>query len=633
MTSAWRRIPYDERPDFSRPILDVPVEAANRIFKRLARLYGEKIAWVNMPEVVRLLRVHHAHKPPELIEFQKNTDIAERFTERDMALITYGDLIHSENQSPLAALAKFLELLGRRGPVFNTLHILPFFPSTSDRGFSITDYRSVNPTLGSWRDIDQLGKTFKLMFDGVFNHASSQSEAFQQMLCGHPDFWDFAITFQSEDDLTADQRAVLRRPRTSDVLTKYYSIDGPVWVWTTFSPDQIDLNFRNPKVLLAIIDTLLHYVRRGANLIRIDAATYMWHEPGTPSASLDQTHEIIKIFREILDIAAPRVVLVTETNVPHTENVSYFGDGYDEAQVVYNFALPPLVLHAFYRGDSTWLSTWATGLNYPTPATTYLNILDTHDGIGLQGASEILPKEEITFLAETAQLNGALISYRSANGGVEPYEINTTWYSALNPPNSAEDRELQVKRFTASRAIALAIRGVPGIYLHGLVGSRNAVEAALETGVKRDINRATLEESELRAQAREPNSRLSLINRFLGRLLDLRISRRAFHPNGAQKILALDPRVFAVLRSSPEGTEHVLAVTNVTAERFPLGVPMEELGVVDRFWYGMFSGRGWSVKDGALQLELLPYDVLWLSPLCELGIDKVESPAREKIRP
>jgi glycosidase len=616
---SWRRIPYLERPDFSRPILDVPVEAANRIFKLLARLYGEKVAWINMPEVVRLLRVHHAHKTPELIEQQRFFDIAERFTERDMILITYGDLIHAENASPLVALANFLQALRRRVPVFNTLHILPFFPYSSDRGFSIIDYRQVNPELGSWRDIENIGKSYKLMFDGVFNHASSQSEAFQQMLCGNPDYWDFAIVFHSEDELTPQQRAILRRPRTSDVLTKFYSIDGPIWVWTTFSPDQIDLNFRNPKVLLTVIDTLLHYVRRGADLVRIDAATYMWHQPGTSSASLEETHQLIKIFREVLDIAAPEVALVTETNVPHAENVSYFGNGRDEAQMVYNFALPPLVLHAFYRGDASWLSRWAAALEYPTTSTTFLNILDTHDGIGLLGASEILPKEEIDYLVERAQDHGALISYRTANGGVEPYEINTTWFSALNPAATGEDRELQVRRFTASRAIALALRGVPGIYLHGLIGSRNALDAALSSGVKRDINRATLSDTELRAQIRDPNSRLSLINRSLGRLLELRVQRKAFHPNGDQKVLLLDRRAFVVLRSAPDQSEHVLAIVNVSPEPFTLEVPASAIGE-QRHWYGMFTGRGFEVRNGILKLDLLPYDIRWLSPLCELGV-------------
>lgn len=619
MAQPWRRIPYRERPDFSQPILDVPVEAANRIFKRLARIYGEKVAWVNMPEMVRLLRVHHAHKTPELIEQQKFVDVAERFTERDMILITYGDLIRSEKVSPLVALANFLEALRRRIPVFNTLHILPFFPYSSDRGFSIIDYRQVNPELGSWRDIENIGKSYKLMFDGVFNHASAQSEAFQQMLCGNPDYWDYAIVFHSEDDLTPQQRAILRRPRTSDVLTKFYSIDGPIWVWTTFSPDQIDLNFRNPKVLLTVIDTLLHYVRRGADLVRIDAATYMWHQPGTSSASLEETHELIKIFREVLDIAAPEVALVTETNVPHAENVSYFGDGHDEAQMVYNFALPPLVLHAFYRADATWLSKWAANLVYPTTSTTYLNMLDTHDGIGLLGASEILPKEEIDYIVERAQDHGALISYRTANGGVEPYEINTTWYSALNPAASSEDRELQVKRFTASRAIALALRGVPGIYLHGLIGSRNNLDAALASGVKRDINRATLDEAELRAQIRDPNSRLSLINRYLGRLLELRVQRKAFHPNGPQTVLFLDRRAFVLKRSSPDDSEHVVVIVNVSADSFPLEIPAAELHG-QRQWYGMFTGRGFEVKDGVLRIELQPYDIRWLAPLCELGV-------------
>lgn len=347
--TASRRFAYAEEPDFTRPPLNVPAPTGQRMFERLRFLYGEETARQTMPELVRLLRVHHAYKSEELIEAEKSFDPAQRFSELDMILITYGDMVRAKGRSPLAALAGFLEALRRRAPVFNTLHILPFFPYSSDRGFSITDFRDVDPTIGSWRDIGAIGKSFRLMFDGVFNHASSKSTAFREMLCGNPDYRDYAVTFQSRDELRPEQRNILRRPRTSDILTEFQAITGPVWVWTTFSPDQIDLNYRNPKVLSSVIDTLLLYVRKGADIVRLDAVTYLWDEPGTPGANLAQTHEIIKLFRDVLDVAAPHTALVTETNVPHLENVSYFGDGRDEAQMVYNFALPPLVLHAFYR--------------------------------------------------------------------------------------------------------------------------------------------------------------------------------------------------------------------------------------------------------------------------------------------
>ena len=614
-----RRANYREAPDFTRPLLDIPAEANQRIFDRLSFLYGADVAHDVIPELIRLLRVHHAHKKDQMIEVDNALDAGERFSERDLILITYGDMVRAKGSTALAALGDFMRVLSRRTPVFNTLHILPFFPYSSDRGFSVTDFRSVDPNIGTWGDIAELGRSFRLMFDGVVNHACSKSPAFQEMLSGNPEYQDFAFTFESRDDLTPEHRNLLRRPRTSDILTQFQSIRGPIWAWTTFSPDQIDLNYRNPKVLLHVVDTLLLYVRKGADLVRLDAVTYLWDEPGTPCANLEQTHEIIRLFRDVLDVAAPHVTLITETNVPHGENITYFGDGTNEAQMVYNFALPPLVLHAFYRQDASYLSAWARTLEYPSATTTYLNILDTHDGIGLPGAANILPAEELGYLIQTARQHGAFISYRSVEGGGKaPYEINSTWYSALNFDNSGEERSFQVKRFVASRSIALALRGVPAIYLHSLVGSRNDVQRALASKVKRDVNRAVLDESLLLKNLAEPGSKLNLLNDQFGRLLTTRVSRRAFHPNAAQKVVSTLPGVFSLLRISQQGDERVLAITNVMAETCRLVVPLAELGVDEPNWYDLVAGRGWMAVDRKLTIELQPYDVLWLMPFSDL---------------
>jgi sucrose phosphorylase len=615
---SWKRIAYAEEPDFSKPLLEVPAEKGRRIFERLQALYGSDAAHEVMPEIIRLIRVQHAHKPKELIEAEASFEPENRFTERDLVLITYGDMVRSERHSPLAALARFLDGLRRHSPVFNTLHILPFFPYSSDRGFSITDHRTVNPKLGSWKDIEEIGNSFRMMFDAVFNHASSKSLAFLEMLSGNPLYKDFAITFGSKDELSLEHRKILRRPRTSDILTTFDSINGPLWAWTTFSPDQIDLNYRNPRVLLNVIDTLLFYVRKGANLVRLDAVTYLWVEMGTTGANLEQTHQVIKLFRDVLDVAAPSVSLVTETNVPHLENVAYFGDGRDEAQMVYNFSLPPLVLHSFYRGDAARLSQWAANLQYPAAGATYLNILDTHDGIGLPGAIGALPQPDIDYLVERARQQGAFISNKATGEGEVPYEINCTWYSALNVDNGGEQRAFQVKRFAASRSIALALRGVPGIYFHGLIGSRNDVRLALETRIKRDVNRAMVDENYLERHLNEPDSKLHHIKDQLGRMLEVRTAHPAFHPNGPQQVLFLSPQLFAALRRSPEAGSHVLALTNVTDRPCQVELSLDENGVPAAHWYDLLHGRGWIASKGKLPVSLQPYDVFWLSPFREL---------------
>jgi glucosylglycerate phosphorylase len=614
----WWRLDYLEEPDFSRPPDALSDGERERLRSRLRRLYGGEIAERTLPELERLVRVHRAHKTEALREAEREFDRRERFSEKDLMLITYGDMVRARGRTGLAALGELLSALRQGESPISILHVLPFFPYTSDRGFSVVDFHAVDPQLGSWQDVRRLGESYRLMFDGVLNHASAHSAPFQQMLRGNPGFAEYAVGFRSQDELRPEDRRILRRPRTSDVLSRFDAIDGPLWVWTTFSRDQIDLNYRNPHVLLGAVETLLFYVQRGADLVRLDAVTYMWKERGTPSASLEETHAIVKLFREVLDVAAPMVALVTESNVPHAENVSYFGDGTDEAQLVYNFALPPLVLHAFYRGDATRLSEWADALDHPPDGATFLNMLDTHDGVGLPGAEGLLPPGEIAFLVETARRHGAFVSSRSVDGGEVPYEINTTWYSALNLENTGEPRALQVQRFVASRSIALALRGVPAVYLHSLVGTRNHVALALETKVKRDVNRATLDLELLQRNLADPRSKLHLLAEAWRPLLRARVSTRAFHPRGAQRVLRLSPAVLSLLRTSPAGNERVVCLTNVSAQVRDVEVPTAELGVAAEAWYDLLGGRGWLASGGRLRVALGPYEVVWLTPSEEL---------------
>jgi sucrose phosphorylase len=606
------RISYDPEPDFTRPPLEIPGGVRDRILKRLTFLYDGKTAQAWYPELERILKVHHAHKPSEMSDLEKNYDSTERFTQKDMVLITYGDLIEGEQHNPLASLAYFVERPQLRG-IFNTIHILPFFPYSSDRGFSVTNFRKVDPKLGSWKEIAEIGKRYHLMFDGVLNHISARSRAFREFLNGNPYFRDMVVHYDSPDALTPEQIQLIRRPRTSDLLTKFESIDGPIWVWTTFSPDQVDLNYQNPLVLMQIMDILLLYIRNGADVMRLDAVTYLWEEPGTTGASLEQTHEILKLIRDVVDLVAPGVALLTETNVPHEENISYFGDGTDEAHMVYNFALPPLVLHTFYSKDVTALSNWARDLEYPTSKTTYLNILDTHDGVGVMGVRDILTEDQIQELIRKAVDNNALISYRSSREGSEkPYEINTTWWGALNNPDSGEDLQVQIRRFVASRCIPFLIKGVPAIYFVGLGAVPNDPSVAETTDSKRDINRHPLSESQINEDLTDPASPLSLIRESLGHIALIRIKERAFHPGGEHRILSISPQVFTVLRTSPEADERILCLINVSDEPQNIDIPESDLEERTTGWMDLVGGKGYGNEEDFLSMELEPYQVMFL---------------------
>jgi glucosylglycerate phosphorylase len=476
----------------------------------------------------------------------------ERLSEREAVLITYADTIRAPDEAPLATLRRFLRT--HVGDAVRTVHLLPFYPSTSDDGFSVADYLAVDPAVGTWDDVAALGRDYALMFDAVINHASSSHRAFTGFLAGEAAYRDYFVTA----DPSADTSAVVR-PRTSPLLTPFASPRGTVHVWTTFSADQVDLEYANPRVLLDMVAVLLTYVERGARIIRLDAVTYLWKELGTPCVHHPKTHGVLRLLRTVVDAVAPEVVLLTETNVPHHENVSYFGDGHDEAAMVYNFALPPLVLHAFLTGDASTLSNWAATLSTPSDETTFFNFLASHDGIGLRPVEDLLPAAEVGALVAAVEARGGLVSYRSAAGGRRPYELNVALFDALA---GGADDERAVDRFVCAHAIMFALAGVPAVYVHSLLGSRNDHDNVRRLGHNRAINRSKLEFGTLVADLADPKS---LRARVLGRLSALLHARRAepaFHPQAAQRVLDLGPGVFALLRE--RGERRVLAIHDVS---------------------------------------------------------------------
>jgi len=354
-------------------------------------------------------------------------------------------------------------------------------------------------------------------------------------------------------------------------------------------------------------------VRRGADLVRLDAVTYIWHELGTRCAHLVQTHEVVKLVRDVLDAAAPHVGLVTETNVPHADNVTYFGDGADEAQMVYNFALPPLVLHAFVTGSAEALSAWAAGLVPPSETTAFFNFLDSHDGIGVMGARGILPEEEVARLCERVRSVGGLVSMRTSEGGAEtPYELNVTWWSALNDAEADEPLERKVDRFVASRAIALALRGVPGIYLLSFFGARNDLDAVRRDGQARSINRSAIREEWLFDQFSDPSSIPSrTASRFID-LLGLRAAEPAFHPASPQGVLRLDPRLFAIVRTPRAGGAPVVVVVEVSGSEVAARLSLADAGLADGPLVELVTGAELASFAGVVPLRVRPYQVLWL---------------------
>ncbi len=575
------------------------------ITDHLVFLYGDDLGGNTWTRLKARLSTF-AEKHPELRKHVPPPN--ERLTEQDAILITYGNQVSEPGQAPLVTLAEVLETYAE-GTVTG-LHLLPFFPYSSDDGFSVIDYTQVNPDFGDWADIERLGRAFRLMFDAVINHISRESDWFQAFLAGDPAFADAFIVVEPGTDLSA-----VVRPRALPLLTAVQTASGEKLVWTTFSTDQIDLNFADPEVLLRIVDLLLLYVTYGAEIIRLDAIAYLWKEIGTPCIHLEQTHRVVKLFRAVLDAVAPGVMLITETNVPHEENLSYFGEGTDEAQLVYQFPLPPLVMHTLSSGDATRLTEWAADLALPSDQTTFYNFLASHDGIGVRPVEGILTPDEVQALVDRTQAHGGHVSLKTnADGSESVYELNISYFDAISDPRGRESLALQVDRFIASQAIMLALQGVPAIYVHSYFGSRNDYEGVERTGRYRSINRETFNRGQLEAELNDPTSRRARVCTAYRRLLSVRKRHPAFHPNGEQRILRLDLGVFAVLRTAPDETERVLCIHNVTDSGVLLGLDLQRLQLKGAGrWWDLLKEQFVAANVGVLEITLGPYQVAWLT--------------------
>jgi len=513
--------------------------------------------------------------------------------EKDIVLITYADQFSAPGEKALPVFTRFYnEWLSRS---FSHVHLLPFYPWSSDDGFSVIDYHEVAPETGSWRDVAELKKSASLMFDFVCNHMSAKSKWFENYINQTPGYEDFFISVDPETDLSA-----VTRPRALPLLTPFTLHDGSVrHLWTTFSEDQIDLNFASPEVLIAMVDVLLHYLMEGARYIRLDAVGFMWKIPGTNCIHLEQTHRLIQLFRAITDRVAPGTVLITETNVPHKDNISYFGDGENEAQMVYQFSLPPLVLHAVHCQDVRALCQWASSLKLPSVKTTWFNFLASHDGIGLNPLRGILPESEILSLVEKLQQEGALVNWKNNPDGTRsPYEINVTYLDALSAKES-EDNE-RIARFILVHAVLLSFPGVPAVYIQSILGSRNDYDGVERLGYNRAINRKKYRAGEIDAELEDNKSLRHSIYHRLTQLIAVRRTEKAFHPDSQTIFETSGAHVFKIIRTADNG-ERITALFNFSNQQQNIHSDIET---------GRELIAGEDIRSTTLSLN--PWQVMWI---------------------
>lgn len=574
----------------------------------LSHLYGPRAS-----EVQRRLGQHIEHfrntsQTPAITEnTASESDNAPTWSEKDQWVISYGDSIVAEETPPLAVLNEFLQrYLGER---ISGVHVLPFFPWSSDDGFSVIHYREVNPELGDWQHIRELANHYDVMGDLVLNHVSRESLWFVDYLTGSLPGRDYFIEVDPETDVSD-----VVRPRSSPLLVPISTRRGTRHVWATFSEDQIDLNFENPDVLLEFVGILLFYLQQGVRIIRLDAVAFLWKRLGTPCIHLPETHTVVRLLRAIVDEIAPGTLIITETNVPHAENISYFGlerlanGSPDEAHMVYQFALPPLLLHTLTRGEATTLQTWLASLPILPRHCTYLNFTASHDGIGVRPLEGLLPDHERDALLELMHRFGGFVSMRSnPDGSDSPYEINITWFEAMRGTRRGPD-PWQIARFLCSQAIMLTLQGIPALYIHTLTGTLNDVEGVERSGRLRSINRRRWQRDELALLLESPSTPTHDVFHALSRLLELRRTEPCFHPNATQRVLTTPPEVLAIERGPLSDGRRLLALFNVTDTLLPL----DNVGEALEQALSQHAWRALDLQNAQEERALPPYAIRWM---------------------
>lgn len=523
--------------------------------------------------------------------------------ESDVWLITYANSIYaSDDTPPLKTLKDFVDT--KLGEVVTGVHLLPFYPSTSDGGFAVQDYRAIDPDFGDWGDVEAMTERYTVMGDCVVNHCSASHQWFINYQEDRKPGADYFIEASTKDDLSD-----VVRPRVTALLKDVKKAGETKHVWCTFGHDQVDLDFSNPKVLEEVISLLRFYLDKGIRAFRLDAIAFIWKEIGTSCINLPQTHELIRLMRTLVSAARHDAIIITETNVPNVENLMYFGNA-NEAHAVYNFALPPLLLYGLMFGTSEPIMKWQSSMPPAQKGTFYFNFIASHDGIGLRPAENLLTRDQVDRMIGVAQMFGGRVSSRTTpEGNSKPYELNIALFDAFL--GSAEGVDgYQLQRFICAHAIMFALEGLPGIYIHSFLGTQNNYQGVEDTGEKRAINRYRWNEDELEESLASPRSHHLKTLAALKNLLTIRKSQPAFHPNAMQFTLRVGDKLFGFMRQSMDRKQTIFCLNNMT--RTSQDIPLSSLNLTAiQAWRDLIGGESFDDLDAVITLK--PYQSIWLA--------------------
>jgi len=569
-------------------------ELHHKLVIHLEKVYPTELVEALAQSLINTMQLNAGYQEP--VPHQNN------WNEQDIAVITYADTLLDADKKPLTVLHQFAK--DYLTDVASILHILPFFPYSSDDGFSVIDYLAVNESHGDWADIKAISGDFKLMSDLVLNHMSARSWWFDNYKNGLAPGKGYF--YEAEQDLDTSK---VVRPRTSPLLNEVETVDGKRYVWCTFSPDQVDLNFANPEVLIEFANIILQYLQHGVKVFRLDAVAFLWKTPGTSCIHLQETHEVIKVLRVLIEHHSPDAIVITETNVPNRENLTYFGNG-NEAHMIYNFSLPPLLIYTLITGNCRHLKSWIMSMPPAQNGTTYFNFIASHDGVGLRPLDGLLSDEEKHHMVETMQQFGAKVSYRRTEEGEDkPYEINISLFDALKGNVDGADTH-QIQRFICAHTIMLALEGVPAFYIHSLFGTENDMYRLENTGNNRSINRAKWDINTLLNQLGDKASHHHQVFNALKNRITIRKQQKAFHPNATQFTLHFGTEIFGFWRQSIDRQQSIFCIYNIS-NKMQI-IPLIDINLIGTDqWVDLITGN--KIEDLQQQITLKPYESLWLS--------------------
>jgi sucrose phosphorylase len=341
----------------------------------------------------------------------------------------------------------------------------------------------------------------------------------------------------------------------------------------------------------------------------MDAVAFLWKKVSTRCLNLEETHEMVRLLRTLIEFSQPDAVVITETNIPNRENLAYFGNA-NEAHCVYNFSLPPLLVNTLITGSCRHLKNWMMSMPPAQQGTAYFNFIASHDGIGLRPIEGLLSEQELNAMISALQGFGGRVSMRALdNGQNKPYEINIALFDALQGTTKGPDR-WAIARFVCAHGIMFALEGIPGLYIHSLLGTRNDYEKLKHTNHNRSINRHRWDYGDLTQQLKEDTNDHSNVFNALSELLKIRKQQLAFHPNATQFTLHLGDALFGFWRQSIDRSQSIFCIYNISDQ--PQVLNLSEINLIDLDeWFDLITGD--HIKSISESMLMAPYQMCWIS--------------------